>query len=107
MIFIHSENYFLIVIYLADHPGGGGGYTLKVSHICANGQGFGPFRSENGYRLCPFWSGMGYGFRGNCGSVWTYLLFQFQVNKNEIETCEFEMHLKNFFVCAPIQEMMT
>ena len=26
-----------------------------------------------------------------------YLLFQFQMNKNEIEICEFEMHLKNFF----------
>ena len=61
MIFIHSENYFFIVIYLADHPGGG--ILLYISHICANGQGFGPFWSENGYRLCPFWSGMGYGFR--------------------------------------------
>ena len=50
--------------------------------------------------LCPFWSGIGYGFRGNYGSVheWTYLSFQFQMNKNEIEMCEFEMHLENFFV---------
>ena len=41
-------------------------------------------------------------FRGNYGSVheWTYLLFQFQMNKNEIEMCEFEMHLENFFVSA-------
>ena len=34
----------------------------------------------NGYRLCrlrSFWSGIGHGFQGNCGSVWTYLLFQF------------------------------
>ena len=30
--------------------------------------------------VCPFW----------CGS------FQFQINKNEIEICEFEMHLENF-----------
>ena len=53
-------------------------------------------------RLCPFWSGIGYGFRGNYGSVheWTYLSFQFQMNKNEIEMCEFEMHLENFFVSA-------
>ena len=66
------------------------------------GRVFGPFWSENGYRLCPFWSGIGYGFRGNYGSVWTYLSFQFQVTKNEIEICEFEMHLKNFFVCVLI-----
>ena len=47
--------------------------------------------------LCPFWSGIGYGFRVNYGSVhvWRYLLFQFQMNKNEIEICEFQMHLKN------------
>ena len=25
---------------------------------------FGPFRSENGYTLCPFWSRIGYGSRG-------------------------------------------
>ena len=32
-------------------------------------------------RLCFFWSGIGYGFRGNYGSVheWTYLSFQFQM----------------------------
>ena len=52
--------------------------------------------------LCPFWCGTGYGFRGNNGSEheWTYLSFQFQMNKNEIEMCEFEMHLENFFVSA-------
>ena len=52
--------------------------------------------------LCPFWCGIGYGFRGNYRSVheWTYLSFQFQMNKNEIEMCEFEMHLENFFVSA-------
>ena len=27
------------------------------------------FRSENGGRLCTFWSGIGYGFRGNYGNV--------------------------------------
>ena len=53
-------------------------------------------------RLCPFWSGIGYGFRGNYGSVheWTYLSFQFQMKKNEIEMFEFEMHLDNIFVSA-------
>ena len=34
------------------------------------------FWSENGYRLCL--SGIP-GFRGNYGSVWTYLSFQFQI----------------------------
>ena len=28
-----------------------------------------------GATLCPFWSGLGYGFRGTYGSVWTYLSF--------------------------------
>ena len=27
------------------------------------GMFFGPFRSENGLVLCPFWCGFGYGFR--------------------------------------------
>ena len=27
---------------------------------------------------------------------WTYLSFEFQMNKNEIEICQFEIHLKNF-----------
>ena len=34
------------------------------------------------YTLCTFWSGIGYGFRGNYGSVWTSLSFQFQMNIN-------------------------
>ena len=29
-----------------------------------------------------------------------YLLFQFQKSNKEVEKCEFEMHLKNFFVCT-------
>ena len=35
-------------------------------------------------------------------SVWTYLSFQFQMSKKEREICEFEMDLKNFFVCTLI-----
>ena len=67
--------------------GGGGGwerYTLfKPYHVPPQRVWFlGLFWSENGYRLCPFWSGIGqYGFRGNYGSVWTYLSFQFEMNK--------------------------
>ena len=31
-----------------------------------------------------------------------YLSFQFQMNNKEREICEFEMDLKNFFVCTLI-----
>ena len=40
---------------------------------------------------------IGYGFWGNCGSIWTYWSFQFQMSKKEREIWEFEMDLKNFF----------
>ena len=33
--------------------------------------------------------------------------FQFQMNKNEIEMCEFEMHLENFFCFRSNLVMMT
>ena len=59
---------------------------------------FAPFWSENWYRLCLFWSGIGYGCRGNYGSVWTYLSFQFQISKKEREICEFEMNFKKYFL---------
>ena len=40
------------------------------SRICAPfGRVFAPFWYENGYTLYPIWSGMGYDFRGNYGSV--------------------------------------
>ena len=39
----------------------------KVVVICPAPKGmvFEPFWSENGSTLCPFWSGIGYGFLGN------------------------------------------
>ena len=41
----------------------------------------------------------GHGFRGNYGSVWTYLSFQFQMNKRKREIRVFEMDFKkSFFV---------
>ena len=49
--------------------------------------------------LCPFWFGIGYVFRGLTTGVYMYeciYRFQFEMNKNETEICEFEMHLKNF-----------
>ena len=66
------------------------------------GRVFAPFWSKNGYTLCPFWSGIGYGFWGNYGIVWTSLSFQFQMSTKERKISEFEMDLKNFFVCALI-----
>ena len=62
---------------------------------------FGPFWSENGYRLCPFLSGIGYGFRGNY-EEYERIYREFQMNKKEIEIREFEMHLEKFLVCALI-----
>ena len=48
-------------------PGGGGGVLPYISHIgiCGPiGYGFCAdfFDFENEYTLCPFWSGIGYGF---------------------------------------------
>ena len=44
-----------------------------------------PFWSENGYTLSPCWFGIGYGFRGNYGSVWTYSSFLFQMSTRKKE----------------------
>ena len=67
---------------------------------------FGPFWSENGYeviRFVHFGLESGMVFEGTIyGSDWAYLSFQFQMNKNEVEICEFEMYLKKIFVCALI-----
>ena len=43
----------------------GGAYFLNFTIVFCRpkGQGFEPFWFENGHRLCPFWSGIGYGFR--------------------------------------------
>ena len=41
---------------------------------------FGPFRSENGYTLCPFWSGIGYGSRGMVFEGGTQSMNGYKVN---------------------------
>ena len=41
-------------------------------------------------------------FLRELGIIWTYLSCQFQMNKNEIEICDFELHLKIFLVCRLI-----
>ena len=56
-----------------------------------------PFGHKTGID-CPFWSGIGYGFRGNYGSVWTYLSFRFQMSKKERGIFEFERELKKSFL---------
>ena len=45
------------------------------------------------YRLFLFWSGTGYAFRENYGSVWTYLSFRERI------ICEFEIDFKKSFCC--------
>ena len=51
-----------------------------------------PFWSENGYTLCPFWSGIEYGFEGTMGVYECIYSFNSK------------MDLKNFFVCAQIYD---
>ena len=50
-----------------------------------------------GLTIILFLSETGYGFRGNYGNVWTYLSFQFQINKNKIAIWEFQMDFKKSF----------
>ena len=64
------------------------------------GRVFAPVWSENGYRFCPFWSGVGYGLRRNYGCVSMCSSFQFQMNKKESVIYEFEMDIKKSFCCG-------
>ena len=63
---------------------GKGGWVLPcINHIyivCAAPKAMVSFRKRE--QTCPrFWSGIEYGFKGNCCGVRTYLLFRFQINK--------------------------
>ena len=53
------------------YPRGGTPFYEPYRYVSAapKGRVFVPFWSENGYTLCPFWSGIEYGFRGNYGSL--------------------------------------
>ena len=79
--------------------GGGGGGGGPPPPPPFKGMVFAPCWSENGYTFCPFWSGIGYGLRGNYGSVWTYLLFQIQMNtgKERLMYVDFK---KSFILCS-------
>ena len=88
--------------YVRDiFPGGGGTPLYKLyRYVPPHRVGF---LLRSGLKtLSPFRSGIGYGFWGNYGKVWTYLSFQFRMSKKEREICEFEMDEMNFFVCALI-----
>ena len=82
-------------------PGGGGG---GGSLIAPSGRVFAPFGYENRHTLCPFWSGIGYGFGGNYGIdgiVWTSLSFQFQKSKKERKCQKYanSKWIEEFWVC--------
>ena len=71
---------------------GGLPYVSHMGMCCTKEYGF-----CAGYRFCQFWPRIEYGFRGKHGSEWTYLSFQFQMNKKEIEICEFGENFKQHF----------
>ena len=80
--------------YVSDiFPGGGGGGTPSYKlyrYMPPHRVGF---LLRSGLKtLSPFRSGIGYGFWGNYGKVWTYLSFQFRLSKKEREICVFEMY---------------
>ena len=56
--------------------------------------------AAKGLVFTPFWSEIGYGFRGSHGSVWTYLSFPFQMSKKEREICEIKMGFLEVFFCC-------
>ena len=56
--------------------------------------------APKGLVFAPFWSEIGFGFRGSHGSVWTYLSFPFQRSKKEREICEFGMQFLEVFFCC-------
>ena len=59
------------------------------------------FGLKTGVHFAHFGLESGMVFEGTTG-VYELLSFQFQMSKKEREICEFEMDLKNFFVCALI-----
>ena len=61
------------------------------------------FGLKTGKHFAHFGLESGVVFEGTTGvQLRTFLSFQFQMSKKEREICEFEMALKNFFVCTLI-----
>ena len=75
---------------------GGGGTPLYIDMY--RPRVFAPLWSENEYRLCSFWSGIGCGFQGNYVNVRRYLPFQFQTCKKEREIGEYEIDFRKSFL---------
>ena len=72
---------------------------IQAIKVCAAPKGlvFAPFWSENRYRFCPFWSGIGCGLQRNYGCILMCSPFQFQMNKKESVTGKFEMDFRKSF----------
>ena len=87
----------------ASFARGGGGVLRYISHIgmCrpTNSMVFG-FWFLRRFRLktLPILVWNWVWFRGNYGSVWRYLSFQFQMSEKERETRGFEMEFKKSFL---------
>ena len=52
------------------------------------------FGLKHGYRLCPFWSGIGYGFEGTTGLYENYFTLQFQTKKERKSNMPIQMDLR-------------
>ena len=66
--FVALDRLEVLVSGLLLTRGGGEGTPLYEPYMYVpppKGGVFAPFWSENGYRLCPFWSGIRYGSGGN------------------------------------------
>ena len=88
------------------HPGISGVYTYEITswpeqNFPRGTPLFKPYRyvpRQGVWFFAPFWSEIGYYFRENYGSVWTYLSFQFKMREEEREICEFEMEFKKYYL---------
>ena len=86
---------------LAGGRGGGGRYSF---YICAapRGRVFAPFWSEKRYTgIAHFGLESGMVFEGTTGVYERIYCFNSKMSKKEREIYQFEMDLKNFFVCTP------
>ena len=75
---------------------GRGNFCMSRICVALKGRGFAPFWSENGYRFCPFWSGL----RRNYGCVSMCSSFQFQMTKKGGVICKFKMEFEKSFCCG-------
>ena len=75
--------------------------TERPSRFPPEGGGVLPYINHIRVRfLRRFGLKKGYGFQGNCGSVRTYLSFQFQMSKKEKKYANSKWNLRNLFCCC-------